>query len=139
MEYGPDDKEKEEMEPEVKEIPAPAATPPVAAPCFRASTGPRTSGSTAGNKGNRQAGEADQESAGQERREESCPEESSQEGSGQESCAQESSQECPSEEGCEEGYAQEGQFRFAESQRIYEGGQVVSEDSDTTDTTGGPE
>jgi len=32
MEYGPDDKEKEEMEPEVKEIPAPAATPPVAAP-----------------------------------------------------------------------------------------------------------
>src|SRR6266852_5149561 len=32
MEYGADDKEKEEMEPEVKEIPAPAATPPVAAP-----------------------------------------------------------------------------------------------------------
>jgi hypothetical protein len=32
MEYGPDDKEKEAMEPEVKEIPAPAATPPVAAP-----------------------------------------------------------------------------------------------------------
>ena len=32
MEYGPDDKEKAEMEPEVKEIPAPAATPPVAAP-----------------------------------------------------------------------------------------------------------
>ena len=31
MEYGPDDKEKEEMEPEVKVIPTPAATPPVAA------------------------------------------------------------------------------------------------------------
>jgi hypothetical protein len=82
MEYGPDDKEKEEMEPEVKEIPAPTATPPVAAPCFRASTGTRTSGSTAVNKGNRQAGEADQESAGQERREESCPKESSQDSFG---------------------------------------------------------
>ena len=51
-------------------------------PCPHASTGPCTSGTAAGNKGNRQAGGADQGRVGQEGCEESCPEESSQEGFG---------------------------------------------------------
>ncbi len=46
MEYGPDDKENEEMEPEVKERSLPGCHAARCCSCFRASTGPRISGST---------------------------------------------------------------------------------------------
>jgi hypothetical protein len=89
MEYGPDDKEKEEMEPEVKEIPAPAA-PPVAAPASTLPPVPAPAVAPPVTKATAKPAKPTKKALVKKGAKKAASEESSHEGSGQESCAQES-------------------------------------------------